>query len=75
MDLVIYALLFVAVAIMLILLKIKNTAPDFNDLKKVINQADVYLAYGQTDKARDILTRALEVHPQNGELVKRLESI
>lgn len=70
MDVGIIILGLVVVFAVVVFLKTSSGESDFADPKKVLDEVEVYLAYGKTEEAKELLKKAIVASPSNAELLR-----
>ena len=59
-----------------LILRRRNTQDiDYNDVEKILDLAEVYDAFGEKDKAVELLNKAIQHNPGNAELQNKLHEI
>lgn len=60
----------------LVMSRRQHKAPrDFDDEDKIIGEVDVYLAYGRSEEAREILQEAVRLRPSSARYREKLEEL
>jgi len=71
---ILYAVLFLLIA-WLVYKKLFSKGTDYTDIKSVMAEVEVYIAYGLTKYALNLLEKALEYNPDNSELINKLNEV
>lgn len=74
MELILILVVFALIFLLLPRYLANGERQDFNPTDPLA-EAEVYLAYGRTEQAREILTQALQETPNRKDIQARLEAI